>query len=112
MFESGSTWGKHQDSYEGYRASEQEACVFCTKIVATLHDTKYQSTIIHKGFLLKPGRPVYRWTLRKAAKIREIPDSFIITFRQIPAGVIGEKPESLENLPDLTFHMLRETGLR
>lgn len=110
MLESGSTWGKHQDTYEGYRASEQEACVFCTKIVAVLHDTRWQSAICQKGLLLKPDRPVYRWTLRKAAKIREMPDSFIITFRQVPADVKGEA-EGLGNLPDLTFHMLRERGL-
>lgn len=112
ILESGSQWGEHQDSYEGYKSSAtDETCVFCEKIVKeVLGTTKWQSVLSYRD-LLRPGRPVYRWTIRKAAKINEIPESFIITFREIPAGVGQKSEERLAGLPDLTFYMLQETGL-
>lgn len=112
ILESGFRWGKHQDSYEGYKSSAlHEMCVFCMKIVKEVLDaTKWQSIFSYRN-MLKPGSPVYRWTLRKAAKISEISESFIITFREIPASVSEEFGETLVGLPVLTFHMLQERGL-
>lgn len=112
ILESNSLWGKHQDSYEGYKLSAvHAACVFCKKIVEeVLDNTKWQSVLSYRS-PLQQGRPMYRWTFRKTAKIREMPDSFIITFREIPTSM-GEKPkDSLAGLPDLTFYMLCEQGV-
>lgn len=111
ILESGSTWGKHQDSYQGYQASAQEACVFCTRIVAVLDDYRWQPVLVQRR-LLEPERAVYRWTLQKAAKIREMPDSFVVTFREIPyaRGTEVEEQESLAGMPDLFFYVLREEG--
>lgn len=109
VLESGSTWGRHQDSYKGYQKSAKEACAFCTRIVAVLDDYRWQSVLVQRR-LLEPQRPVYRWTLQKAAKIREMPDSFIITFREIPSVRDAEAQESLAGMPDIFFYVLREKG--
>lgn len=109
ILESGSTWGRHQ-AYEVYKSSKHEACVFCTRILGILDNEKWQSLLTGRN-LLGAGRSVYPWTLRKAARISEMPNTFVIIFREIPSRV-GEGPETLVGLPHLTFYMLREKGLQ
>lgn len=85
-------------------------CVFCKKIVEEVLEAAQWQSLIGERSLLKPKRPIFRWTFRKAARIKEIPESFIITFREIPTSAGEGSQENLIGLPDLTFYLLHEQG--
>ena len=58
--------------------------------------------------------PLYRWSIRSLAKIRESPETVVVTFRYVPPakrpnGIAGSEEEDIE-LPTRTFLLFPDEG--
>ena len=97
VLESGKTWDFHHRSVDQFRVSLRESCLFCTTLAQDLQDPDLWFGRVQKN------EGVYRWTLRKAPRIRESHDSIALTFRAV-------SEEAGRELPDRAFHLLPEEG--
>jgi len=90
VFESGKTWGFHHQSQASLEESLRKRCPLCLKLGGDPDVSRDP-----KSF------PMYRWTLRRAAKAREIQEAVILTFRPT------RYPSSAT---DQVFYLLGEDG--
>jgi hypothetical protein len=107
ILESTSTWAEHHNSYEALKQSSDERCLFCK----TLHDgiTSIALELQEEGEVKE--WPVWRWTIRSLAKIRESLETVVVTFRQIPKGGEGGGGEGGRvKLPTRVFYLFPEDG--
>ncbi|KAI5928600.1 heterokaryon incompatibility protein-domain-containing protein [Camillea tinctor] len=89
VLESGKTWGFHHSDSAALQISARQGCVFCVK----LHPHGPKAAINEQA------KPWYWWSVRRSAKIREIQQHVVITFRPVDSG---------SALPDVTFYLLPE----
>ncbi len=93
-------------------SDEKRRCIFCWRLAQNLLG-KIASWIkpTKSSTGQAPDIPVYRWSLRKAAKIDETEDCFVLTFTAVlidetMAGWYRNRDE----VPDTAFYVLREQG--
>ncbi|KAH7123678.1 heterokaryon incompatibility protein-domain-containing protein [Dendryphion nanum] len=101
--ETKSTWGKHHESYASLEESAAGGCLICNGLKgAIVPELKKEEN--------QGEWPVYRWSIRCLARIRESPESVVITFRFIPRKTSWEKP--INALPTKSFYMFPEEDLQ
>ena len=112
ILEAKRSWGYYHDSLKNLEASAANGCVFCTKMYREIND--YQ--------LRNPGPigwPLYYWTIRTNAKIIEVKESVIITFRPVNYAQNwgydtqkgSPKLSRATTLPTRTYYMFPEDDL-
>lgn len=117
---SGDSFGLHHTDASEFEKSasilaKDQRCVICWRLAQNLFE--HESTIAswfnstEPGSGQAPSLPVYRWSLRKAAKIDEMDDCFILTFRVILFGeTIANKYKKRDDVPDVSFYLFRDKG--
>lgn len=111
VLESKLSWDFHNHSYDALKPLPKERCVFCAQL---RKDVKQVAPSL-QGSDYTSSWPVYRWSIRSLAKIRESPETIVVTFRYVSAeeGPNGEHPSNEHerfNLPTRTFYLFPDKG--
>lgn len=112
VLESKVSWNFHNHSYDALTPSSKFQCLFC----ATLRKDIRQFAPWLRESDYEESWPVYRWSIRSQAKIRESPETVVVTFRYVPPkkrpGIdTSEKEDSIE-LPTRTFFLFPDKGMQ
>ncbi|KAJ8112154.1 hypothetical protein OPT61_g5416 [Boeremia exigua] len=112
VLESNVSWDFHNHTYDALTPSSKDRCLFCStlrkdirRLAPWLKESDYAESW-----------PVYRWSIRSLAKIRESPETVVVTFRYVPpkkrpAVEVGGGQDSID-LPTRTFLLFPEKDLQ
>ncbi|KAH6638301.1 heterokaryon incompatibility protein-domain-containing protein [Boeremia exigua] len=112
VLESDVSWDFHNHSYDALTPSSKYRCLFCStlrkdirRVAPWLKESDYAESW-----------PVYRWSIRSLAKIRESPETAVVTFRYVPPKkrlAVGVDAD-LDNidLPTRTFFLFPDEDLQ
>jgi hypothetical protein len=98
VFGSSHTWDFHHTDPRVFLSSAQSGCVLCRRLA---RDAGGPDGISRLFSARDPGKAIYRWSIKKAAKIRESQQYVTITFRPLPG---------VTDLGEVDFVMLPEKG--
>lgn len=94
ILDTGQQWGMHHaDEVSALDAARAE-CVFCACLYRSLG-----ITAVGLQF------PLYRWTIRKPAHLRGVPDAVAVTFR-----VVQESKGATTEFRDRVFYLFDQNG--
>lgn len=110
VLESKVSWDYHSHSYRALEVESKFQCLFCStlredikRVAPWLKESDYTGTW-----------PIYRWSIRSLVKIRESPETVVVTFRYVPPekGPDGDssKKDDIE-LQKRTFFLFPENGM-
>ena len=110
VLESKVSWDYHNHSYDALTPSSKNQCLFCS----TLRKDIRRVAPWLKEWDYADSWPVYRWSIRSLAKIRESPETVVVTFRYVPPaqrpnGATGDEADDIQ-LPTRTFLLFPEQG--
>jgi hypothetical protein len=120
ILQSGQSWDYHafyEDWFEQQKhppqnivelQPERARCLFCW----TLHQDIEALAPDLKHLENAPAWPVHRWNIRSLSKIRESPETVVVTFRYVPPAKLDKSPKNLVDLelPTRTFFLFPEDG--
>lgn len=110
VLESKASWDYHSHSYDALTPSTKDQCLFCS----TLRKDIRRVAPWLKEWDYAGSWPVYRWSIRSLAKIRESPETVVVTFRYVPPakrpdGMASVEEEDIE-LPTRIFLLFPDSG--
>ncbi|KAF2468285.1 HET-domain-containing protein [Lindgomyces ingoldianus] len=115
ILDSQQSWGTHHESYALLKHASNNRCLFCYTLQEDI-------ATFAPGLKELGGEnfwPVYRWSIRSLAKIRESLETVVVRFRPIPRPANGDenlelrtKAEDAEELPTRTFFFFPEEALK
>ncbi|KAF2636216.1 HET-domain-containing protein [Massarina eburnea CBS 473.64] len=87
---------------EAHPSRKTERCLFCSRLRQDIEKFAPE--------LQERNGPIYRWSIRTLAKIRESLETIVVTFRQVPVEK-NESGVSMEEvkLPETTFYFFPES---
>jgi hypothetical protein len=112
ILESKVSWNYHSHSYDALTPASKYQCLFCStlrrdirRVAPWLKESDYAESW-----------PVYRWSIRSLAKIRESPETVVVTFRYVPpakrpSGRAYEEDNDI-GLPTRTFFLFPDEVLQ
>lgn len=77
-------WGFHHCNPVDLEISAVEGCVFCSRLARQLRGAT-RSLVQSWYERIEPGKAAYRWSIKKAARISELGERIILTFRSLPS---------------------------
>jgi hypothetical protein len=147
ILRSSGTWGHHHSDVELFEISFLSGCVFCNRLMKHMESRQFlrvdnlvvknqDGAAQEDGIAIVDRRecdmptkpslqwqsiswPVFRWTIRKLVKTREIQDCICITFRPMPAfdglNVFNSSTtngkDAPKELPDIVFYFYPDQGM-
>ncbi|KAJ4987408.1 heterokaryon incompatibility protein [Stagonosporopsis vannaccii] len=112
VLESTVSWDYHSHSYDALTPSSKDRCLFCSTLRKDIRRlAPWLTESDYAEFW-----PVYRWSIRSAAKIRESPETVVVTFRYVPPkkmpGVDASRDQDSIDLPTRTFFLFPDEDLQ
>ncbi|KAF2627960.1 HET-domain-containing protein [Macroventuria anomochaeta] len=106
------SWDYHNHSYDALTPSSKNRCLFCStlrkdlrRVAPWLKESDYAESW-----------PVYRWSIRSLTKIRESPETVVVTFRYVPPkkrpGIEANEEQDRIDLPTRTFFLFPDKDLQ
>lgn len=105
------SWDYHNHSYDALTPLPKDRCVFCAQL---REDVKQVSPSLSE-LDYTTSWPVYRWSIRSLAQIRESPETVVVTFRyvsteKVPGRSRSSNERELVNLPTRIFYLFPDKG--
>jgi hypothetical protein len=109
ILESGNPRGYHQERYHLLSEAASSLCSFCAQLHSDVVGFYNPGWSPNDAELLE--WPLYRWSVRKLGRIRELNEVAVVTFRPLPhARQENGKPGSGRVLAERRFYLFREQG--
>lgn len=111
VLESKLSWDYHNHPYDALKPLPKDRCVFCAQL---REDVKQLAPSLNESDYTQSW-PLYRWSIRSLAKIRESPETVVVTFRyvsaeDVPNGEISGTEHKNVNLPTRVFYLFPDRG--
>lgn len=110
VLESKVSWDYHNHSYDALTPSPKYRCLFCSTL---RKDIKRVAPWLKESDYAESW-PVYRWSIRSLARVRESLETVVVTFRYVPPKKrpdrMGSKEEEDIELPTRTFFLFPDKG--